>query len=576
MSGILFEVTVIICFAALISIIFRFLKQPPILAYILTGIIIGPFGQLQLQNHADLRMMAQFGITLLLFMLGLELKLKDLRSIGSTAFFIGIPQIILTAALGYFISFLLGFSLISSFYIAVALSFSSTIIIVKLLSAKKDLQSLYGKISIGMLLIQDFFAVFVLIFLSVFNKGSQELLLTQHLALIIVKAILLFAFVIFLSKKVFPLILDKLARSEETLILFSLAWVLGLSALVSSQIIGFSIEIGGFLAGVALANSKENFQIIARVRALQDFFITIFFVVLGMEAATGDLGKVLVPALIFSVFVILGKPLIIMIIMGLFGHRKRTSLLTGIHMAQISEFSLIIIFLGSKLGHVTNDIVILMTTVGLVTFAASTYMSTHANSFYKHTKNYLGIFEIGKIREGKEESEGLDDLSDHVALIGANRMGSGILDALLEEGEKVIVVDFDPDIIKDLKEKGVISIFGDISDIDIQQRLQLHRAKLVISTVSDVDDNILLIDGLHHTKNLPALSVRQAGERQVSAKIIVVAQDFDDAKKLYDAGADYVVIPHIIGGKHLAKMIKENTLDKIDGRKSSKDFMRLG
>lgn len=561
MSGILFEVTIVICLAALFSILFRILRQPPILAYILTGILIGPFGQLQLQNHEGLRMMAQFGITLLLFMLGLELKLKDLRSIGKAAFLIGIPQIATTTFLGYFIAARLGFLAITSFYIGVALAFSSTIIIIKLISSKRDLQSLYGKISVGILLIQDLFAVFVLMFLSMFTKG-QESFVVESIALILIKACFLFAIVIALSKYVFPKLMDWLSKSEETLLLFSLAWVLGLSALVSSYLFGFSIEVAGFLAGVALANANENFHIISRVRALQDFFITIFFVVLGLETASGNIGAVIGPAVILSLFVFFGKPLIIMLIMGLLGYRKRTLLFTGVHLAQISEFSFIIIFLGSSLGHVTNDIVMLITIVGLLSFAASTYASIYTNSIYRFLGKYLHVFELGKIKkEFDSESELLDSLEDHVTLVGANRMGKSILDALLDEGEKVVVIDFDPDIVRELKERGVISIFGDISDTDIQERVKLHKARLVISTISDPEDNMLLLDGLRRSKN--------------NAKVIVVAADFDDAKKLYDAGADYVVVPHVIGGKHLAKMIKENTLEKIDGKRSSKDLMRL-
>lgn len=556
MSGIFFEITIIICLAAVLSIVLRFLKQPPILAYILTGIIIGPFGQLQLQNGPELRMMAQFGITLLLFMLGLEFKLKDLKSISKTAISIGIPQILLSGLGGYAISIWLGFSTIVSLYLAVAMSFSSTIIIVKLLSNKKDLHSLYGKIAVGILLLQDLCAVFVLMFLSMF-VGQQEIFVDSVLIMLL-KAALLFGLVIFLSKYVFPNLLDKLAKSEETLLLFSLGWALGLSVLVSSPIFGFSIEIAGFLAGVALANTSENFQIISRVRALQDFFIIIFFVVLGIETTSGDMGQLGGAAIALFLFVVLGKPLLTMLSMGILGYRKRTGFFTSTHLGQVSEFSFIILLLGNKLGHVNGSVVSLFTIVGLASFAFSTYVSLYANTIYKFVKDYLRIFEFGKIREIITEAsdEDLGNLSGHVALIGANRMGESILDALLEEEERVIVVDFDPDIVRELKDRGVMSVFGDIADSDIQERVRLKSAKLVISTVSDYEDNLLLLDAMHRNKN--------------NAKVVVVAQDFTQAKRMYDAGADYVVLPHVIGGKHLAKMIKEDTLDKIDSKKASR------
>lgn len=561
MSGIFFEITIIICLAAVLSIILRFLKQPPILAYILTGIIIGPFGQLQFQNKTELHMMAQFGITLLLFMLGLEFKLKDLKSIGKTAISIGIPQILLSALAGYAISTYLGFSTIVSLYLALAMSFSSTIIIVKLLSNKRDLHSLYGKIAVGILLLQDLCAVFVLMFLSMF-VGQQEIFITNVL-LMLLKAALLFGLVIFLSKYVFPKLLDNLAKSEETLLLFSLGWALGLSVLVSSPVFGFSIEIAGFLAGVALANTSENFQIISRVRALQDFFIIIFFVVLGLETRSGDIGQLAIPAFALFLFVVLGKPILTMLTMGILGYRKRTGFFTSAHLGQVSEFSFIILLLGNKLGHVNESIVSLFTIVGLASFAVSTYVSLYANTIYKFAKDYLRIFEFGRPRETITESsdEDLGNLSGHVALIGANRMGQSILDALLEEEEKVIVVDFDPDIVRELKERGVMSIFGDISDSDIQERVHLRKARLIISTVSDPEDNLLLLDSLKRSNN--------------KARIVVVARDPADAKKLYDKGADYVVIPHVLGGKHLAEMIKKDTLDKIDSKKAANHLTKM-
>lgn len=563
MSGILLEITIILVIAAFFTLLFRILKQPAILSYLLTGIAVGPIGQIQFQNFDGLRMMAQFGVTLLLFMLGLELKLSDLRSIGRSAFFIGVPQIVFTALIGYLAALQFGFSSITSLYLAAAFAFSSTIIIVKLLSNKRDLQSLHGKIAIGILLIQDFAAVFILMLLSVFTSAGTHTLSGPNIALVFIKAVILFSLIIFLSKKVFPLVMDTFARSEETLLLFSLAWALGLAALVSSPPIGFSIEVGGFLAGLALANSSENLQIAARVKALQEFFIMIFFIILGMDMVTNGIGNVLLPILLLSFFVVVGKPIIIMLIMGIFGYRKRTMFQTGVHMGQISEFSFIILFLGNKLGHVQNEVVAIVTAIGILSFGFSTYLSIYANKLYQFSKQYLSIFEFNLIKSIHETGDvgELDDLTDHVALIGANRMGRSILEALQEEGEKVIVVDFDPDIVHELKNKGVTSVFGDIGDLDIQERVKLHKAKLIISTVSDLEDNLYLLHGLKNIKDKP--------------KVIVVARDFSDAKKLYDKGADYVVMPHFLGGKHLAKMIKDNTLEKLDGRKSSKEIAKV-
>lgn len=555
MGSIFFEITIIVCVAAVLAIIFRAFRQPAILAYVLTGIIIGPFGQLQLKNQDDLHTLAQFGITLLLFILGLELKFKDLKSIGKSALVIGLGQIVFTFLAGFFISSGMGFSQIISLYIATALTFSSTIIVVKLLSDRKDLASLYGKIVTGVLLIQDFFAILVLIILSAFNTSSAALSV-ETFALVFLKGFLLIVFVAFLSKFILPKIIHSFSRSSEILFLFSLAWVFGLSAIVSSQLIGFSIEIGGFLAGLALANSSENFQIAARVKTLRDFFITLFFVVLGMEMTFTNLNAILIPGILFSLFVIFIKPLIVISVSGALGYRKRTSFLSGVNLAQISEFSLIIVFLGNKIGHVPSEIVSLIAMIGIITFLTSTYTILGSNSLYKFTKNYLFFFERKESAENKniDQEKKLEELKNHAILIGAHRMGESILAALEEEEDEVVVVDFDPDVVERLKEKGILSVFGDISDLDIQERVQLHKAKLVISTVPDMEDNTILIKSLNHVKD----------PSKRKTKVVLLAQNSEDAKELYEKGADYVIFPHLVGGMHLAKLVKDENLEKIE------------
>lgn len=550
MSNIFLEITLVICLAAFLTVLFRLLKQPAILAYILTGIIIGPLGQLQLHSQEVLQAMGELGITLLLFMIGLELKLSELKSVGKIAATLGIAQIIFTTLTGFAICQVLGFSRVSSLYISVALMFSSTIFVVKLLSDKKDLSSLYGKISLGFLLIQDFVAIVSLVFLSGFKTATFEFSLATFVV-VIIKAIVLFGIIVYVSKTILPKLIDAIARSSETLFLFSIAWALGLSALVSSSYVGFSIEIGGLLAGLSLANASENFQIAAKIKALRDFFITMFFVILGTSMTFTHLGNIWAPAVVLSLFVLIGNPLIVMIILGLQGYRKRTSFLAGLTAGQISEFSFILVFLGNSLGHIPQEVVSLVTLVGIVTFTLSTYMILHGNSLHKLLGNMLTIFER---RDTQEEisspSSGQPDFTNHVVLVGANRMGESILEALLGSDEKVLVVDFNPDIVKKLSQKNVPYLFGDISDLEIQERAHLNTAKLIISTVPDTSDNLILLKELHKNKK---------------TKVVVIGASSQDAKELYKAGADYVVVPHLLGGKHLAKMIKDDSLEKMNG-----------
>ena len=568
MGNIFTEITVIICLAAFFAVIFRTLKQPIILAYILTGIIIGPFGFFNFANKDVLQLMAQFGITLLLFMVGLELKFSDLKSVGRVSLITGIGQIVFTSLIGYFICLALGFSSITSLYVSIALTFSSTIIIVKLLSDKRDLHSLYGRISVGFLLVQDFFAILLLILLSGFNPtaasgqaGSGQVLFSVDFLSTLAKAAILFGGIIYLSRTLLPKVVDIIAHSQEALLLFSLAWAFGLASLVSSEAIGFSIEIGGFLAGLSLANSTENFQIASKVRSLRDFFITIFFVILGMNLTFNNIGVILLPSLILSVFVLIGNPIIVMVIMGIMGYRKRTSFLAGLTVAQISEFSLIIIFLGNKIGHLSTEIVTLITVVGIITFTFSTYMIVFGNKLYLFLAPFLSLFERKHTKKDEivQSEKNMENLKGHVVLVGADQMGQSILETLEELNREVVVVDFDPGIVKRLKEKNIHIIFGDISDLDIQEKAQLDKAQLVISTIPDIEDNLLLLKELNHENK--------------RTKILVMALDSHDARVLYKEGADYVVLPHLAGGRQIAKLLGSN-LDNIPALKA-KDLAYL-
>jgi Kef-type K+ transport system membrane component KefB len=560
-GNIFLEITVVICLAAVLSLIFRFFKQPEILAYILTGIIIGPLGIFKISNTDMFQSLSQVGITLLLFMVGLEIKLSEHFSIGKSLFFAALGQIFFTFCAAYALTLLFGMNLVNSLYVSLALTFSSTIIIVKILSDKREMHSLYAKMSLGILLAQDLLAIFVLMFLSVFNNLSSGFPLSQF-GLVLVKAAAIFAIVIYLSRNIFPKLVELIAKSSETLFLVSLAWVFGFAAFVGSPFIGFSIEIGGFLAGLSLANSIANYQIIAKAKILRDFFIVIFFVLLGAQMSFGNIQRVLLPALICSAFVLLIKPLIVMAMMGYQGYRKRTSFLTGFSLSQISEFSLILVFLGNRLGHIAKDSVALITLVGVITFTVSAYLVSNGNKFYLAVGRRFAIFEQknSKRDEMSESLEEFADLKDHVVLIGGDQMGLSILDALEDEKHQVVVVDFDPNVIRKLKDKKVHRLFGDISDLDIQEKAKLDSAKVVISTIPDLEDNLLLLKLLNRENR--------------KAKVVMMAMDGRDAKRLYKDGADYVVLPNLAGGRQVAKIISENHLETIENlRKKDEAFL---
>lgn len=552
MENIFLDLTIIICIAAIFSVVFRLLKQPEILAYILTGILIGSVHFFQSQSQPLLLTLSQIGITLLLFMVGLEIRVSELFSIGKSLAVAAIGQIIFSFGGSFLLSIFLGYDFITSVYIATALTFSSTIIVVKLLSDKMDLHALYAKFALGILLAQDVVAIVFLMLLSGVNNTVSGFDPFTNFLLILIKGFLLLNLVVFLSKYVFPKLIEKIAKSSETLFLTSLAWVFGLAALVSSKLVGFSIEIGGFLAGVALANSIANYQIIAKAKILRDFFIVIFFVLLGIQMSFGNIQKVLIPAILFSAFVLILKPVIVMSVMGVLGYRKRTSFLTGISLSQVSEFSLIIIFLGNKLGYLSAEVTSLVTLVCLITFFVSTYLIINSNKLYRLISSQISFFERKNYKkdEMSESPETLENLRDHVVVIGGDQMGESIMEALGDLEKDVVVVDFDPAIVNKLKERNVYRLFGDIADIDIQKRAQVDNAKLVISTIPDLEDNLILLNELKHENR--------------KAKIVMMAFDPKDATILYKEGADYVVLPHLAGGRQIAKLISEDGLSKLE------------
>src|SRR3989344_6681 len=549
MGNFFLEITLIIGLASILSIVFRVLKQPEILAYILTGVILGPLVLGKIENPELVRSLSEIGITLLLFMVGLELRYSDLKAVGKISLITGIGQIVFTSLIGFLISIFLGFSIIASLYISIALTFSSTIIIVKLLSDKKDLRSLYGKISVGFLLVQDFVAIIALIFLSGFSQNATSIN-PIGLLLLLLKGVIIFGLVGYLSRSILPRIMERIPHSPETLFLFSVAWAFGVSFLISSPPIGFSIEIGGFLAGLALANSSESLQISARVKSLRDFFIVLFFVSLGSGLIFENFYVILTPALIFSAFILIGNPLIVIILLGLFGYKKRTSFLAGLTVAQISEFSLILVFLGYKLGHLTEEVVAIVTLTGIITFTVSTYMIINGKTLFKHLSPYLNLFERGKTKTDEFPTAGLDNIEDHVIIVGAEQMGQSIIEALKKMGEKFVVIDFDPSYIRKFNEDDLNFIFGDISDLDIQERAKIDNAKLVISTTPDLEDNKFLLNGLKNENR--------------KAKIVMMAYDIKDAKALYKDGEEYVILPHLAGGRQIAKLLTEEGLSNLE------------
>ena len=534
------EITIIIMVATLVAAVAKMLRQPLIIGYILSGIILGPSFLNVIQNSQVIEVFSKLGITVLLFIVGINLNPQVIRDVGKVSFISGISQVVFTSIIGFFLARFLGLDNIASLYVAIALTFSSTIIILKLLSDKGDLNKLYGRIAIGFLIVQDIIATIILLVTSAAGSSSGAGLFLITL-ITLIKGILLISAVMLISSYLLPKINEFSARSQELLFIFSLSWGLGMALLFYT--LGFSVEIGALVGGVAMSMSPYSIEIVSRLRPLRDFFIVLFFILLGSQMVLGSLVNLLLPAVVLSVFVLIGNPVIMIIIMNLLGYSKRTSFFTGLTVAQISEFSLILGALGFQLGHLSRDTLSLITLVALITIVASTYMILYGERVYPRLTKLLSLLSL---RKNKGEQK-LDEEYEAI-LFGYQRVGADFVKAFERLGFDFIVVDFNPDAIKYMNEEKIPYKFGDAKDAEFLAELDLKNLLYVVSTIPENETNNLLIQ-----------KIRDVNKRAI---VLVVAQTRDEANKLYKSGATYVIMPHYLGAQYATKIIREHGVNR--------------
>ncbi len=538
MDGHIFtEITLLIVLAASIAMFMRWLKQPLIIGHILTGLLVGPTFFGVVQSTDTIALLGEFGIVLLLFVVGLGLNPRIIKEVGKTAVLTGCGQVLFTVLLAGFMTQALGYTTTESIYISIGLAFSSTIIILKLLSDKKEQNKLYGKISIGFLLVQDVIVAFALVYASAAGAtlGPAEVgnLILQGLFVIGLVALLTRFVVLPLSKF--------LSRSQELLFLFAIAWGFGIGALFYE--LGFSMEIGALIAGVALANMSYAQEAASRLKPLRDFFLIIFFISLGARLEIVNFAEFIGPALAMSGLVLFGNPLIVMTILGLLGYTKRTGFKAGLAVAQISEFSLVFLLLGQRSEQISSEIVATVTLVALITIAVSTYMITYSDNLYKILEPYLGIFERKK-RRHEHEAHGKHD----AVLFGYKKGGSEFVKTFKKIAKNWVVIDYDPDVAEELERKQIPYIYGDATDPELLEEVDLAKVKVVVSLASDFDTNVQLLRHLEFVNK--------------NAVVICHAETSDQAALLYGYGASYVMMPAFIGSEKVSAFLKRNKFSK--------------
>ncbi len=520
------ELAVLLLLSVVISSIGIRLRQPLIVAFIAVGIIVGPsvLGWVSADDQIDL--LAKLGITILLFVVGLKLDLHIIRTMGPVALATGLGQVAFTSIVGYFIGIALGMEPITALYVAVALTFSSTIIIVKLLSDKREVDSLHGRIALGFLIVQDLVVVLAMIGLNALATASGPSATYEVLG-ILAKGIAFLVVVGLAMRFVLPGLLRLISRSHELLVLFGIAWAVSLAAL--GVMLGFSKEVGAFLAGVSLASTPYRDVLGARLVSLRDFLLLFFFLDLGAHLDLGLLGSQIFESIILSLFVLIGNPLIVMAIMSSLGYTKRTGFLAGLTVAQISEFSLILGALGLSLGHINAETMGLITLVGLITISASTYMILYSHPLYEFLAPWLTIFDRKNKTNKFEMDKVVGDNSTKVIVFGLGRYGMGIVQALRERNRHVICVDFNPELVHEGDVTGEPVLYGDAEDPEFIASLPLSRTAWVVSTTRDYHVSQVLINTLK--------SLGYQGQ------IAVAAHDSRDITRLKQAGADLVLEP---------------------------------
>lgn len=517
--------------------------------------LVGPAGFGWVAAGTELELLANLGIAVLLFLVGLKLDPQLIRTTGPVALATGLGQVAFTSIVGFGIALALGLDPVHALYLAVALTFSSTIIIVKLLSDKRELDDLHGRIAVGFLIVQDIVVVVALIVITALG-GARAEGMGSRLLLVLFSGITFLAALLALMRWVLPSLVGRIARNRELLVLFAVAWAIAVAAV--GEVLGFSIEVGAFLAGFSLASTPYREAIASRLVSLRDFLLLFFFIDLGAKVQLEQTGERLGEAIIFSLFVLIGNPLIVLAIMGTMGYQKRTSFLAGVTVAQISEFSLILAALGLQVGHLDQSILGLITVVGLITIGLSTYLIIYAHPIYDHLEPFLSVFE--RKRRPPGERHDLHEGDVDAILYGAGRHGSLIAQPLKASGWRVLMVDLDPDALARCRRQGLHVLYGDAGDPELLLSLPLGQARWVVSTVPGLDANLALLHGLRAAS--------------YHGKVALTAHTPLDAERLQEEEEeeiDVVISPFEVAAERLVDTLVASTAEVGTGATAQAD-----
>lgn len=538
-SNVFLQMSVLLGITVSIAFFIRLLRQPLIIAYIVAGITAGPtFFNIVHQDRNLYELFAQFGVVLLLFIIGLNLNFRHLKKIGRVSSIVGGSQVVCTSVVGALILLALGFPFVSAVFVAVAMTFSSTIIILKLLADKKDTDTVYGKYTIGVMLVQDLIAIAIMVVLGV--AGGKEMSPGIFLPLLM-KGIIAIMGVALIARYLLPRVIKHIASSSEFLFLFTVTWCFGVASLLYA--IGFSLEIGAIAAGISLSASPYQMEIASRMKPLRDFFLVLFFIVLGSQMHIVSLQAVLLPGAVLSLFILIGNPVILYFLFRAMKFTRRNSFLSGVTAAQVSEFGFVMLFTGRQVGVVSGNEIPVFTLVAITTIFASSYIVLYNEQLYRFLLPIFQLFGPDKLRQSSRPPRSYD-----AWVVGYHRIGKKVVGALKDLEISFAVIDFDPSAIEELHHKRIPSVFGDIADVEFLGDLPIGSAELVVMTIPAVDDQV---NFMNHA-------------RKANPDILLIANAYypHEAQQLYEEGADYVMMPHAVGGSWIAKTLKKKKITR--------------
>ncbi len=540
------QVAALLILASVVGLLGMLLRQPLLMAFIVVGILAGPSGFNIVAADAEIELLSELGIAVLLFLVGLKLDLQLIRSIGTVSAIAGLSQILLTGVIGLVITLAFNLSWLVAGFVAVAITFSSTIIVVKMLSDRREIDAMHGRIALGILIVQDLVVVLLMLVLSAVDASTGAASPWAGALRLLAFAVVLGGVLTVFMRYIAQPLLQRIARSPELLVTFAIGWAAFIAAAADS--FGFSKELGGLLAGVSLASTHYKDAISTRLTSMRDFLLLFFFIVLGARLELDALHAQWATAAVLSLFVLIGKPLIVMSVMAWLGYRKRTGFMAGLVLAQISEFSLILIAMGQNLGHLDESTMSLITLVGLVTIAVSSYFIQNANTLYAWLEPWLSRFERPTPNREQDDVSLPANQRYDIILFGLGRYGSAMYERLHAAGCKVLGIDFDPDNVRKWQRQGIPAMYGDMADPDFIAHLPLTGSRWVIAATPVVSAAL--------THNDPRrILIEALKDHGYSGRIAVAAQHSHDAERLRDKGAHLILMPFVDAADQAADLV---------------------